>query len=262
MSDEIDVQEESSSSEQTQQPEAEAPAESTEPVEKAESAKEDNVPFHMHPRFKEIVEQKNKFAEESKQFQSKLAELERRFQDSQRAQEAAKPKPVDPLMERLKGIDPEFANAFGKINKLDEVQQQLESFKHWQQAQEAQKTQLEARSSLEKLYTDNKVAPELRELYENSLIAASNKDPSLTPKDLPRVFKTIHEGMSKLFDKAQREKLASYVETKSKDASTPQPQSKGKMVKPGKPEYSKDPYEARSQLVQQILKEAKASKDI
>ena len=77
-----------------------------------QQAKEDNVPFHLHPRFQEVIADKRALKEQNETFQRELQELREQIKRSQ-----PQPQPTkDELMERLKGIDPAFAERFGKIS--------------------------------------------------------------------------------------------------------------------------------------------------
>lgn len=218
------------------------------------------LPFHEHPRFKELIEQKNQFKQQVDQYTRQMADMERRFAELQKQNT---PKPQDALMERLKGIDPEFADRFGKLNKVDEVEKQLQEFNEWRQEQAQERVRMEARSSIEKLFSENNVPKEMREIYEDRITAAANRDPNLGVGDLPRVFKSIHDQMSSLLDRTKRETTKSYVTDKSATAQKPSSQPKGKAPAVGKKaEFSKDPAQARAEMVKQILAQSKAEKDI
>ena len=249
-----------SSSELSNEPEQQ-PAESSEqaPVEQEASPKEspeDKVPFHLHPRFQEVIFQKNQLAEQNKDIQRQLAQLQNQFSQN-RPQEQAK---KDELIERLKGIDPEFGKRFEEMNGL---KSEIAEFKQWQQQMAAEKSQMEISSTKEKLFSENNIPAERRSIYEAMIRDVAQKDPSLQISDLPKVFKTVHDSIGKLFSDIQRQTTKDYVQTKSASASKPSTQPKGQSVKNnGTMEFSKNPQEAKSQLIAEVLKQSRASKDI
>lgn len=53
--------------------------ESTPPAEENKPTEEQNVPFHEHPRFKELVEEKNTYKQSVDDLSSKIAEMEEKF---------------------------------------------------------------------------------------------------------------------------------------------------------------------------------------
>jgi hypothetical protein len=84
MEDTMDVMSDSSSevSEQPEQQPAEAPESNAAPEQEAaapQQAEEDKVPFHLHPRFQEVIFQKNQLAEQTKALQTQLQEMQKRF---------------------------------------------------------------------------------------------------------------------------------------------------------------------------------------
>jgi hypothetical protein len=59
--------------------ENEAPKDTSTPEANVKSDDSDNTPFHKHPRFQELVEQKNRATESYKQLEQRYEELERRI---------------------------------------------------------------------------------------------------------------------------------------------------------------------------------------
>lgn len=53
--------------------------EGTTPAEEVKKTEEENVPFHEHPRFKELVEEKNTYKSTVDELSSKIAEMEEKF---------------------------------------------------------------------------------------------------------------------------------------------------------------------------------------
>jgi hypothetical protein len=265
LEDQEDVEQNLESSGQEQETEQSTQAQEGQEVEAGQEAvqEEKQIPFHEHPRFKEVIEQKNQFKQQLEQAQRQQEELQRMVEEMRRSQEANKPKPQDALMERLKGIDPEFADRFGKLNEVDTLKQELQAFNEWKSEMAAERVRMEARSTMDKLFTENNVSKELRGIYEDRITAAANRNPRLGVQDLPNVFKGIHEEMSKLLEATKRETTKNYVADKKQAAAKPSAQPKGKPAPSvQKQQFSKDPQQARADLVKQILEQSRAEKDI
>jgi exonuclease VII small subunit len=232
------------------------PAESNVSSSEAKAPVEKEIPFHEHPRFKEVINQKNEFSQ-------RLQEAEKRFQELSSRFESSKPKEATPeskLLERLKGIDPEFGSWAEQQHAMkQQLEQKLTAMEQWKSSLESSQQMSQVTSSLEKLHTENNVPADLRDFYEAQLERAAKANPNLTLQDLPKVYKEIHDRHSKYMESVKRDVLASYTQSKSKDAAIPSA-SKGNTQKPGNPkfEYSKDPSEARSQIVKNALKGLKS----
>lgn len=210
------------------------------------------VPFHEHPRFKELINQRNEFSQ-------RLQEYEKRFQDIDGKISKNTPKeetPESKLIQRLKGIDPEFGSwAEQQHTAKMQLEKDLAEQKQWRQNYEANNQKTQINSSLEKLHTDNKVPAPMREFYEAALRQVALNNPNLRMNDLPGVYKTIHDKFSKFMETEKRSTLASYSQDKTKGSAVPA-SSKGPSPKSGtsKVEYSKDPQEARKQIVERAMK--------
>lgn len=214
-----------------------------------------------HPRFKELIEQKNQFSQRAQAYERQLAEMQKRIEDmSKPKQEDPEAKQMSELMERLKGIDPAFAKGY---QKALEAAKQVEQLSQWKQQYETQQFQQSAVNTVNSLHEANKLSPEIRELYNAQLIAAERNGQIRNLDDVKAVYKQVHDSMTKMFEARDRQLRESYVADKKKDASVPPVQSKGKAVNPNAPkQYSKDPREARSQMVAEILAETKAGREV
>lgn len=220
--------------------------------------KQTDTPFHEHPRFKELVEQKNQFASQAKQLQDQIAQLQSRMEASSKQSVAQKEQ--DALLSRLKGIDPEFGERF---EKLDATRKELEEMRAWREEMENERVRTQAISTISSLHEQNKVSADHQELYKSLIAGHFSSNPQLGLKDLPNVYKNVHESISKMLEGVKRSERESYVKGKAVDAKTPTSQPKGKPVKgSGDPEYSKDPEVARKQMISRILKQSKADNSL
>lgn len=247
----------STDSQQTQES-APAQAEAQKPE---DSSTDFDQRLDKHPRFKELIEQKNQFSQRVQTYEKQLAEMQKRFEEMNKPkQEDPEAKQTQELMERLKGIDPTFAKGY---QKALEAAKQVEQLSQWKQQYETQQFQQAAVSTVNSLHEANKLSPEIRDLYNAQLIAAERNGQIRSVDDVKAVYKQVHESMSKMFEARDRQLRESYVADKKKDASAPTAQSKGKPVNPNAPkQYSKDPGEARQQMVAEILAETRASKNV
>lgn len=219
-------------------------------------APEANQPFHEHPRFKELVEQKNQFATQVKEYERKMQEMQSQLQQLS----APKSQPEqDALLARLKGIDPEFGGRFEqmvqKLAKLDQVEQELAASK-------AETVQSRALSTIERLHTEHNVPKELQDLYRDQIEIAAMRNPKMGLNDLPEVYKSVHNKMSQFLDGVKRSERAGYVTDKKKDAAIPSTQTKGQTAKPSdKVEWSNDEAVRQQQMVDMYRKIVAAQRD-
>lgn len=209
-------------------------------------------PFHEHPRFKEIINKNNEYSQ-------RLQDYEKRFQELSGKLEQSTPKaptPESKLIERLKGVDPEFGQFMEQQHATRaQLEAKLQAMEQWKASQEQNTYRGQITSSLEKLHTEHKVPEAVRELYEAQLERIAKANPHLSLQDLPNVYKGIHEKFNGYMESVKRDTLSSYTTSKTKDASIPSA-PKGTTPKPGtsKIEYSKDPAEARKQIVERTMK--------
>lgn len=239
-----DAQEAASSAQQTVQ-ETETTAE-TEAQATAPAETKQETPFHEHPRFKELVEQKNRYAEEAKAIKEQLAEMQKRFEAQ------SQPKVTEnPLLTRLKGIDPEFAEFIDKLNTRAQKVEELESrlARHDQE-----QLRSKAATELDRLHVENKVPEKMREFYNSQIELAAIRNPQLGLKDLPGLYKQVHEKYSQVLEETKRAERESYVASKKADAKVPASQPKGQTVKPGQPTPKGDPHSRKQNIVQETMK--------
>lgn len=219
---------------------------------KPEANKQPDAPFHEHPRFRELVEQKNQYAEMVKRLETQQKAMEARFKSME---ETSKPKVEDPLLKRLKDIDPEFGERF---EKLSSQERELQELRDWRNQMQEQQFVSSALSEIRGLHSKNNVSPELQAKYEKELDFAYRSGQIRSLDDVKATYKAVHEDYSKLLDSVKRSERESYVATKKKDGAIPASQPKGKPAGNTKgPEFSKDPTIARQELIKRILSASK-----
>lgn len=222
----------------------------------AQQSKEDNVPFHEHPRFKELVEQKNTAAKQVEELQKEIASIRSGLQNrpSQTTQQEK-----DALIERLKQIDPEFGSRFEKLNGL---MPKLEQIEQWRQQMEADNSRRAAVSQIQQLHTQYKVPESLRVRYEREIRAIAAENPQLQLADLPKVYKQVHDDYSAMLDGLKRAERESYLTNKKQDASAPVSQPRGKPVNPNKGEQlPTNPDDLQRWTRDEVLKELRRARN-
>jgi DNA repair exonuclease SbcCD ATPase subunit len=192
-------------------PDSESSSQSQQPAATQEASQpESQVPFHEHPRFRELIDQKNKMAEEVQSYQRSMSEMQQMVRELQ--QRAQQPKQEDALIARLKQIDPEFGSRFEELNSAKE---EIRAFREWQQDMQMQTYRHQAETSLSSLYDQHKVPENFRERYKNEINAIAAANPDLRVSDLPKVFKHVHDGYTKFVEELRRQERASYVGDKN-----------------------------------------------
>lgn len=216
--------------------------------------KPEELPFHEHPRFKELISEKN-------QYKNEIQALAKRLQDMESRAPKAEPA-KDELMERLKGIDPAFAERFGKLNEVDQLKQELNEFRQWREQSAAQQTQQVIQSTKDKFFTENSIPEDRRDLYDALVTRAAQADPSIQVSDLPKVLKQVHDSLGKMFQTVERNTAKNFVDTKKADATKPAPLKRGAPAQSLKQEANLSRNELREAIKAEALAEARANKNI
>lgn len=238
---------------------SEAPSEASSEPSKSSEAIETKAPaekYVPYDRFNEVIQQKNEHAKAVEDYKRQVSDLQAKFQEFSRPKEAPK---ANPLIERLKGIDPEF----GKWAEAQEQKaSELEELRAWRSQSEQQRLATEISSSVEKLHSEYKVPAEAKEIYQHLLRAKATAIEATGRKlgiqDLPNLYKSVHEDLGKL----NRTNLTNYTQAKKPDAALPTTKKgDAPKVAPAKLQFSKNKDEARSQVVKAALEQFRAHKN-
>jgi len=232
-------------------------SQTTEAPAQVAAPKPDETPFHEHPRFKELVEQKNRAQESTRALELKLAQLEGRLQ-SQPAQ--TKQAERDELIEDLRKIDPRLADRLvalaSSTKTIEQLQSKLAEFEK-AQSQSAQETLAKnAIAQKDALHERNKVAPSIRAAIDaqlNSLYYQGQlnlKDPAAIEK----AYNAAYEPLRTYAEEMKREALKSYVPAKQADAKVPSSQPKGAPASKPKP-AEKSQFKDREELTAAVARE-------
>lgn len=222
------------------------------------------APFHEHPRFKEVIEQKNQAVSAVKDLEARYRQLEATLQKMQ----SSAPKPADNEREAfyksLEGINPAFAkilkDQYESTKETQTIKEQMASLQREYQVANEDRLRQAAVSEVTKLHTENKVSPEIQELYNNQLDAMARAGQLKSVEDVANAYKSIHTSYTKIFEGFRKAERESYVSAKKADSAIPSSQPKAAPAAKGKAfQYSKDPEEARAQMVQRVLKSNRES---
>lgn len=225
----------------------------------AESSQE-SLPFHDHPRWQEI-QTKNRNLERTVQ------ELQQQMQQSieqQQAIAAAQPRETDPLMERIKNADPEFAQLIDElVSWKDSMSKDFGEVKDWRETQSQAQLRQTVDTQINSLHDKYEIPQELRTRYDREIAAYAQQNPELGIEDLPRVYETIHKDYNTFLDSVRRAERAKYVTDKRTDAAAPSSQPKGvpATAPQQQNEMPTDPEAARREIVRIAMAKGKGSSD-
>lgn len=267
-----EVQESSEITEPTagfEESESQPESSAAEPQEAAPEVKEEEpqVPFHEHPRFKEVIEERRDFKEQLDQSRGYMEALQKEMQAlraSQAPKQVAEVPKYKPLIDQLKAINPEFAGFQEEIlNKLEqaekratvaeEVQKRLDSY-------ESRELVNNVKSSVLSLFETNKVPEPLRERYNREMEAIVNREErsgkKLGLQDVGRIFKSVHDDYTPFLESLRRETLKGYVQAKTQDT-TPTPVTGGAAISSSAKKIRADDEQGQIQWLAQQLRAAK-----
>jgi hypothetical protein len=177
-----------------------------------------------------------------------LKEFQTRFEDSSKPKAPSK---EQQLVERLKGIDPEFGSW---AEKQEASAKELAELKEWRAQAQREQYITQATSKANTLQSELKVDPSLHNLYLNNIQFGA------TPEQIEAKYREMHASTMKYIESVQRTKLAEYSQAKKQDASVPGASNKAPAPKTTtkKMELSSDPEEARRQIVKRAIEGARS----
>jgi hypothetical protein len=258
---------ETSENQESQSSAVDSSQESSDQSAKAAAPKpQDETPFHEHPRFKELVEQKNAAIQSTRALELKLAQLEGRLQSQPTSQAQAE---KDELIEDLKKIDPRLAarlEAFGSSSKtIEQLQKKLDELENGTKQREEQTLAQNAISRVNTLHETNKVAPAIRAAIDaqlNSMYYQGKLD-IRNQQAIEKAYNDAMEPFKAYAEELKREATKGYVQAKKADASIPSSQPKGTPAKakaaPAQQFKSKE--EMKQAMVKEFVAKQAAKRD-
>lgn len=234
----------------------------------SQEIKQPETPFHEHPRFKELVEQKNEALRRHQEMDSRYKALEQQLNSIKESQPKA-PSETDALLADLKKIDPRLANVIESQLKAaktaEDVQKRLEQFEQQSQANAKQQTLISAVAKINSLHESNKMS-EFGKQFINNQLDLAYRNGKIDASDLKAVegaYQEASKAIKAYEDSLKRDTTASYVQDKKKDASVPTSQPKGAPPKAAQKPLNvpKDKEQLRAAVVKSFLKEQAANRD-
>lgn len=229
------------------------------PAQPAEAAPtQSQKPFHEDPRIQEYLERQTRKLNEN--WESRMSDFQRQQEERMKAfQTPQAPKQVNPFVQKLREIDPAYADYIesleGRASKVETLEQKLDRI-------ESDRLMSQYESTVDKLHAENKVPESDRQLIRKLVDAAAVQNPKIGLRDLPRVYKEVQSQVSQLMEARERAVRASYVQAKTQDASTPASQPKGKSpARNDKGQFTGSREEMLSQIAQRAAKSVKAGSD-
>ena len=265
---EIEQEIESTQSDASEGSSSEASESNSEQAEASAAAKQETTPFHEHPRFKELVEQKNSYAKELEAIRAQNKAFEQQLHSFKESQPKA-PTETDQLLADLKKVDPRLANVIESQLKAaktaEAVQQRLEQFERANQEQAHRQVLQTAVSKINSLHESNKVSDFGKQFIESKLDLAYRSG-QLNASDIKAVEKAYNDTLKSIKDyeeSIKRDTTKSYVQGKAKDSSVPASLPKGAQAKPaqGKVPSFKSKDELRQAVVKAYAKETSQAKE-
>lgn len=252
-----DASEESSSSESTETSSGEGQV-SASPQQATEI---DWSKAFEHPRFKELVEQKNQYQTESKSLKDTVTELQRQLKELSSQPKTQSQAEKDELIEEIRKVHPGLADRLEKFNKgfssVEQLQAKLQALETQQSQAAREQTVQAALSKINQLHESNKVSPELKSFINNEMDRLAITGQLKELSQVESTYKLVHEQFSKFVDGIKRAERESYVQAKKPDSKIPVSQPKGEPAKaaPKKPSYPKDREAALAQIANDFVKQ-------
>lgn len=227
-----------------------APQETVQSQTQPQEAQAKETPFHEHPRFKELIEERKQMQEQLQTFQRQMQEQQSQFKSF-----SEKKPDQHAFVAKLAEIDPKYGEW---AQDMERTKQEFAELKAWKQEQARDQLVKEYTSSVDKLHETNKVPAEWREFVKSQIDAVAMSNPSLGLKDLPKVYTDVYGKISKLMEGTKRAERASYVADKSKDGAVPASQPRGKVASGKADTAPKSRDEMLASVVSSALKQHRA----
>jgi len=176
------------------------------------------VPFHEHPRWKEVIEERNSFKQGMTEYKQALDRLQQQMETLRQQATPKQEAPKDPFLADLEKVNPAYAKSlqsiYEKASKAEEIERRLQAYEQQQFAKEAY-------SRFDNLLATNKVGEADKELYKDAVEAEvfrrESRGQKLGLNDLDAIFKQFHDKYSKYMEDRERQITAKYVTAKKSD---------------------------------------------
>ncbi|HYE72212.1 MAG TPA: hypothetical protein VEF04_02735, partial [Blastocatellia bacterium] len=218
---------------------------------------EKQVPFHEHPRFKELIDYRRQSEERLAAYEQQIQEMQRMYQEALKARQ---PQPeINPFVAKLKEIDPRYGewaeSVEARASKAEAVEQELQQLR-------TERLINQYESAVERLHSEHKTPDTMKARIKRELDAAVIRG-EVKLQDVPRAYKQAFDDYTKWLDEVKRSERASYVQDKSKDATAPSSQPKGKLPpRNEKGQFTGDRESDLAMIAKRALKLSKAEGEL
>lgn len=231
---------------------------------------EPQVPFHEHPRFKELIEERRAYKEQLDQTKGYVEAMQRELHAERAARQVKPTVSNEPkykaLLEQVRAVNPEFAQLQEELmSSLEEAKKEASNSKKALDrldAYEQREFQNAAISKLSTLMESNKIPDPMRKRYDREVRAMAYEEEmqgkKLSLADVDRLFKAVHEEYAPFVESIKRESLKGYVKEKKSDTA-PAGATGGTAAVAGTGKFKADDQES---LVKWMAKELRASKKV
>ena len=256
---------ETSESTESQSEGTESSQESAAAAQAAAAPKTDETPFHEHPRFKELVEQKNAALQSTRALELKIAQLEGRIQATHSPKAQAE---KDALIEEIRTkVDPRLADkleAFGKYGQtIESLQKQVQDLLQGNQQTSQQAVVKESVARINGWHEANKVPAEIKAAI-NAQLDVQYMQGKLSPQNLQAEYDKAYAPYKSFLENYKKETLKGYVQDKKVASSVPASQPKSAPQRTGKPAELpkfKDREELRAHVAKEFVKQQAAKRE-
>ncbi len=225
MEDQVNQSEQTDSSPAIEESTSQVEASGTGTQEGAPEIKQEDkpLPFHEHPRWKEVIEERNSFKQGMSEYKQALDRLQQQMETLK--QQATTPKAIeqpkqDVFLNDLEKVNPEYAKSLKAIYEQAGKTTQLEQrIAQYEQQQLAEKAYNHFNSLLSTNKIENAVDQELyRNVVEAEVYRRESRGEKLGLKDLDGIFNQFHSKYAKAMEERERAITAKYVTAKKSDA--------------------------------------------
>lgn len=209
-------------------PETASPAQSQEtaPAQEAQATPaQKEQSFDTHPRFRELIDQKNQYQQQLAQMQKNYQQMQAQMQkiaeqQSQYQQPKQQAPTYDELFKELEQLNPTFGksykDAYGKLQEVDQLKQEFSSLREQLSTERRERDSVAARNQFSQLCAEKKISEADSKIYDKAVRNLAYERQAKM-EDLPALFNEVHDELSKFFETRDRSLRESYVKNKTAD---------------------------------------------
>lgn len=219
---------------------------------------EKQIPFHEHPRFKELIDSNRTYKEQLSAYERRMEAMQNQFQE-QFNKVSQPPKAANPFVEKLREIDPKYAEYIesleSRTSKAEALERDLAEFKRERLVQSYE-------SAVEKLHAEHKISEDLKPYVKAQLDALAMSGQLKELSQIPDVYRKVAEKYQQLVSNVERATTAKYSQNKKTDAKAPATQPKGKVpTRNEKGQFTGDREVDSATIAKRVMEVVRAERD-